>query len=77
MLLRLIFLESKGRADILEPGSGLQRIHVFANRLPRMHREGWTGPRAKSGSLCLAWFVWHRGYAGRCKIDRIWWRREE
>jgi hypothetical protein len=36
-------------------------------------RTGWAGPRA-SASMCLAWFVWQRGYAGKTEIDRIWWR---
>jgi hypothetical protein len=76
MLLRLNFYAAQCRADITEQGSGLARIHVFANRLPRMHREGWAGKRT-SASMELAWFVWERGYAGPTTIDRIWWRDEQ
>jgi hypothetical protein len=69
MLLRLAFLESRRRTDILEH-SGLARVHVFRKRLPMMHRHNWTGPRASS-AMPFAWFVWERGYAGPTTIDRI------
>jgi hypothetical protein len=71
LLLRLAFLESVRRTDILEK-SGLARIHVFRNRLPMMHRKGWDGPRASS-AMPFAWFVWERGYEGPTTIDRISW----
>jgi len=71
MLLRLAFLESQRRSDILE-NTGLIRIHVFRNRLPMMHRDGWTGKKASS-ALAFAWFVWERGYRGPTVIDRISW----
>src|SRR5262249_512939 len=61
MLLRLAFLESERRTGILE-GRGLARVHVFRNRLPLMHRNGWTGPRARS-----------RGHVGPPTIERISW----
>lgn len=69
MLLRLQFLESERRSDILDTGH-LARVHVFKNRLPMMHREGWAGPRASS-SLAFAWYVWDRQHAGPATIDRI------
>jgi hypothetical protein len=62
MLLRLKFCESKHRCDILDSGK-LARVHAFADRLPFMHRDGWTGPKSAS-TECYAWFVWssdHRG----------------
>lgn len=71
MLLRLAFLESVRRTDILE-NSGLARIHVFRNRLPMMHRRNWAGPKASS-AMPFAWFVWERGYRGPTTIDRISW----
>jgi hypothetical protein len=71
MLLRLAFLESVRRTDILEK-SGLARIHVFRNRLPMMHRAGWNGPRASS-AMPFAWFCWERGHPGPTTIDRISW----
>jgi hypothetical protein len=71
-LLRLAFLESVRRADILDRGSGLARIHVFANRLPMIHRASWTGPRASS-AIAFCWMIWERGYDGPATIDRITW----
>jgi hypothetical protein len=72
-LLRLAFMESKGRSSILE-GAGLARIHVFRKRLPFMHRADWKGRKANSG-MAFAWFVWERGYTGPTTIDRISWER--
>lgn len=71
MLLRLAFLESMRRTDILEK-SGLARIHVFRNRLPFMHRRGWTGPKSSS-AMPFAWFVWDWNHNGSTTIDRISW----
>jgi hypothetical protein len=74
MLARLAFLESERRCDILEK-CGLARCHVFRKRLPMLHRDGWTGPKANSG-MAFAWFVWIRGYnAGPTIISRISWER--
>lgn len=72
MLLRLAFLESERRSDILEGGS-LSRVHVFRNRLPMMHRDGWTGPR-NSSSTAFAWFVWDREHNGPTELHRISWK---
>jgi hypothetical protein len=69
MLLRLVFLESKRRTPILDNGK-LTRVHIFKERLPRMHRHGWAGPKASS-SISFAWFVWARDHAGPTVIDRI------
>ena len=69
MLLRLNFLESRRRSDILDGGQ-LARVHVFADRLPRMHRADWAGRRASS-TTAFAWFVWQRGRAGPITLDRI------
>lgn len=74
MLLRLAFLESERRKDILE-NAGLARIHVFRNRLPMMHRHNWTGKRSSS-AIAFAWFVWERGFKGPTTIDRISWEKE-
>jgi hypothetical protein len=69
LLLRLAFLESLRRTDILER-RGLARVHVFRKRLPMMHRAGWTGPRASS-AIPFAWFVWSAEHRGSVIIDRI------
>jgi hypothetical protein len=74
MLLRLAFLESERRRDILE-NRGLARVHVFRNRLPMMHRDGWQGPKASSATP-FAWFVWDRAHTGATIIDRISWTGE-
>jgi len=71
MLLRLAFLESMRRAPLLDGGQ-LARIHVFANRLPMMHRAGWKGRRASS-AIPFAWFVWDRAHRGPATVDRIRW----
>jgi hypothetical protein len=69
LLLRLAFLESIRRAEILER-RGLVRVHVFRKRLPMMHRAGWDGPRASS-AIPFAWFCWNRDYRGPTIVDRI------
>lgn len=73
MLLRLAFLESERRSDILDNGR-LARVHVFRKRLPMMHRAGWDGPRASS-ALAFAWFVWDRDHSGPTELHRISWER--
>jgi hypothetical protein len=75
MLLRLAFYESERRLYILEK-CGLARIHVFAKRLPMMHRAGWEGRKANSG-MAFAWFVWDRAHHGSTTIDRIRWEAVE
>lgn len=73
MLLRLAFLESERRVDLLE-GVGLARVHVFRKRLPMMHRDGWGGRKANSG-MAFAWFVWDRNHIGPTELHRISWER--
>jgi hypothetical protein len=69
LLLRLAFLETIRRTDILER-RGLARVHVFRERLPMMHRDGWTGRRASS-RIPFAWFVWQRDHTGPAILNRI------
>lgn len=73
MLLRLSFLESEGRSDVLDGGK-LARVHLFRNRLPMMHREGWDGPRSSS-AIPFAWFVWDANHSGLTELHRISWKR--
>jgi hypothetical protein len=73
MLLRLAFLESTGRTDVLEGGK-LARIYVFRNRLPMMHRAGWTGPRA-TNAIPFMWAVWDAAHSGPPTLHRISWER--
>jgi hypothetical protein len=71
MLLRLAFLESEKRRDIIDK-SCLARVHVFRKRLPMMHREGWEGRVANSG-MAFAWFIWERGHTGPIELRRVSW----
>jgi len=71
MLLRLAFLESTKRAPILDSGH-LARVHVFRNRLPMMHRDGWDGPKV-SNPTAFAWFVWDRNHKGPTELHRLSW----
>jgi len=71
MLLRLAYLEGAGRDDVLDR---LTRVHVFKNRLPRMHRDGWEGPKATS-VVAYAWFVWEREHKGPIAVHRIAWEK--
>jgi DNA polymerase len=72
MLCRLAFFESERRSAILDRGQ-LARIHVFSDRLPMMHRDGWAGRKA-TNSIAFAWFVWDRNHDGLTTIDRISWK---
>lgn len=74
MLLRLAFLESERRRDILE-GGDIARVHVFRKRLPMMHRAGWEGRKANSG-MAFAWFVFDRDHRGPTTLNRISWEAE-
>jgi len=74
MLLRLAFLESERRRPILDNGM-LARVHVFRNRLPMMHRDGWTGNKV-SNPTAFAWFVWDRAHNGPTELHRISWESQ-
>lgn len=71
MLLRLAFIESARRTPILD-GGHLARVHVFRNRLPMMHRDGWEGPKV-SNPTAFAWFVWDREHKGPTELHRLTW----
>jgi hypothetical protein len=68
MLLRLLFLETAGRSDILDGGQ-LARVYVFRERI-QTHRDGWDGPRS-SNPMALAWFCWDRNHQGPIELRRI------
>jgi hypothetical protein len=69
LLLRIQFLESTKRTDVLEH-SGLARVWVFRNRLPRMHRHNWDGPRSTQAQA-FCWFVWERDHQGPATLHRL------
>jgi hypothetical protein len=72
MLLRLGFIAGTGRTPLLEGGC-LARMHVFRNRLPMMHRDGWTGPKTSSQTE-FAWFVFDQSHFGPTIVNRISWK---
>ena len=70
LLLRTLFLEAQGRRELFQ--RHLSRVHVFSDRIPDMHRDGWTGNRA-SPRQSLSWYVFERERAqrGSAVIDWI------
>lgn len=68
-LLRIQYLEGQRRTDILDQ---LERVHVFSNRLPMMHRDGWDGPRA-TNTAAFAWYAFNRFHLGPTSLYRIRW----
>lgn len=83
MLLPLRFLEAgtgttaaaKARTILLD-GGHLARVHVFKERLPMMHRDGWDGNVATS-SQSFAWMCWERSWKGPAQFHRISWKSAE
>lgn len=71
MLLRIQYLEGTRRTDILDQ---LERVHIFSNRLPMLHRDGWEGPKA-TNTQCFAWFVFSRFHLGPASVYRIRWEK--
>jgi hypothetical protein len=62
VLERVQWLETQKRAELFRTGR-LARVHVFSDRVPRMHRVGWDGKKS-SPAMVLAWFVFEREYRG-------------
>lgn len=83
ILNRLMFLEGRGRSDVLD--TNLARILVFKERPPMMHRwsqdehgnwREWTGKKASS-AMPFAWFIFKSQYNAAkqgTQIKRISWR---
>jgi hypothetical protein len=71
LLLPFSFLAAKSRADLV---LSLSRVHIFAPRLPTMHRDGWTGPRASS-SKDHCWITWDDHHRGDHCINPVDWRQ--
>ena len=78
-LLRLSFLEAGN--DITEAGRArlwcldqghLARVFVFRNRLPLMHRDGWSGKRT-TNMVPFAWYIFDADHVGATTIERISW----
>jgi hypothetical protein len=82
LLMPFRFMESgdprsgKGRDRIFALDAGhLSRVLVFKNRLPMMHREGWSGKKSTS-TVAYAWFVFDRYHLGDTVVRRIHWSAE-
>jgi hypothetical protein len=69
VLARINFLASKRRCKILDTGM-LVTVYPFIERLPMMHRDGWTGRRTSS-AVDYAWFVFWRDHGAPATIERI------
>lgn len=80
MLMRLQFLEAgnektdagSARLEVLDGGK-LEKVLVFRNRLPMMHREGWAGKRIAFSRTAFAWFIWDQHAIGPATVERISW----
>lgn len=72
MLMRLAFLKAERRRSLFG-GGDLARIYVFSRRLPMMHRAGWEGRKANSGTA-FAWFCWDRQHSGPTTIHWVDWK---
>lgn len=72
MLLRFSILEGQRKKFTAFDDGTLARVYVFRNRLPRMHRDGWEGPKASS-SVAYAWMVFDRNHRGPTTLHRISW----
>lgn len=60
LLCRLAFLESEGRMNWWRH-VGLRRVHLISERLPMMHRHGYSGPKLSNAGMCFCWFVFETG----------------
>ena len=71
--LRLAFLEGAARSDLID--THLAQVYVGIERLPKMNRDGWTGPRLGQETQQFAWFVFdHHERSGPIEMERISWR---
>lgn len=77
MLMRVAFLEGL-RWEQKGFRKHLARVHVFAPRLPMMHRHGWDGPVNSNSGMAFAWFAFQRDWerkGGRPTVEWINWKK--
>jgi hypothetical protein len=75
VLLRLMAIEGAGRADLID--GHCERIWAGIERLPTMHRDGWTGPKLSVSGVPFAWFVFSpvkRESGAPIELRRMSWR---
>jgi hypothetical protein len=71
-LLRLQALEGVARSDLVD--RHLLRVWAGRQRLPMMHRLGWTGKRTRSAGAPFMWAVFLPGVRrGPIGLQRINW----
>jgi hypothetical protein len=77
VLLRLMALEGAGRSDLID--EHLNHVFIGKERLPMMHRDGWTGKKLKQGAMPFGWFVFtpESKPHGYFTASRISWREED
>lgn len=76
LLMRVGFLEGLRWERGL--GKHLARVHVFAPRLPMMHRDGWQGPITNSSAIAFAWYVFARdcnAFGKKPSVSWVNWRK--
>tara|TARA_R110000851_G_C13032400_1_gene561250 strand:- start:488 stop:1018 length:531 start_codon:yes stop_codon:yes gene_type:complete len=69
-LLRMQFVNRGTSRHLMKHMTG---FFPFAPRPPRMHADGWEGPRA-GGTGDYAWFRFSRHTTGICDCRPIYWR---
>lgn len=78
VLLRLMSIEGAARSDLID--GHLWRIWAGIERLPTMHRDGWTGPKHSNSGAPFAWFVFKpekRPARSPIELRRVSWRSED
>lgn len=77
VLLRLMAIEGAGRSDLID--GHLVAVWSGIERLPFMHREGWTGKKNANSGAPFAWFYFtatKRLPGLPIHLQRISWRGE-
>lgn len=74
VLQRSMAIEGAGRSDLID--CHLANYYPGIERLPMIHREGWTGRKVRSSAMPFAWFVFERDHPrpGSWIGRRISWR---
>ena len=74
VLLRLMALEGASRSDLID--NHLVKVWAGKERLPQMHREGWTGSKTSNSGAPFAWFIFDPKPRGDACIElrRMSWR---
>jgi len=74
---RLAWLEGSKRSDLIRH---LRRVWVGIERLPMIHREGWSGRRIANGTAPYAWMILKREPRldnQPIALERLSWRQRD